>query len=1215
MKQRILGIDTGTNSIGWSVVDYTPEETHNAYQLVDKGVQTFQEGVKKEKGVESSCAAERTGFKHQRLGYWRRKVRKISLLKTLSREGFCPQLSTEELKLWRSSKIYPTNEAFRLWQLTDDNEGKNPYYYRHLCLHQKLDLNNQANRYILGRAIYHLNQRRGFLSNRKDNTKESDGAVKQGIDNLTEDMQKTGASYLGDYFYQCYQNKEKIRDHYTSRKHYEQELLAICQKQELSDELTHELCRIILTPRPPKSQKHTVGKCVFERSKTRCPQSHPLFEQYRLYAFLNNIKMQSPLESEMRALTPEEKVRILPLFLRKSKPTFKFEEIAKRLAGKGNRAIYYKDKAAIAYRFNYYMDTQVSGCPVIAQLAEVFEAKNDVDEWLDRACEVYTQAGNKSRYEIMNDVWHALHFFEDENKLKDFALNKLQLDEEHATLFSKISFSSDYAQLSLNAIRKILPYLKYHELIYSHAVFLANLPKVIPCELSTESLLPTLPDEEVAQIVSVFNEYDPKQSNLHSREEYVKCYLQYHYGLDEEAMKNMNKRLYHPSMIETYPKAKYNADLGCYQLGSPRVGSMRNPMAMRSLFRLRQVINKLLRNGQIDQDTEVHIEYARELNDANMRQAIRIWQNERNKKHLEYAEKIREEKGQNYVPTQTDLLKYQLWEEQNHICLYTGKQIGLCDLFDEQKFDIEHTIPRSLGGDSTAMNLTLCDSKFNRSVKRTLLPTELPSHELILERLDAWKEHIDQLAKDVRKINTRGVTDKEMKNRLISKRHRLQLELDYWRGKYSRFTMTEVPEGFSRRQGVDIGIISKYGSLFLKSVFCHVYTVKGTVTADFRKIWGLQEEYEKKIRDNHCHHAIDAVTIACIGKSQYDSLARYYHDAERYHWGLSDKRAIFPKPWDTFTEDVKHLSNDLLVSHYTADNVMKQTRKRVRKNGIRTQEMMQGDTIRASLHKDSYYGAITTEDPKTHQQVVRYVIRKPISDVKPQDIVDPVVRAKVEVAIHEHGSLKNAVQAGIWMNREKGISINKVRVYANTITNPLHIRQHRDESAHEYKRTYHVANDNNYMMGIYVGQNAKGKEVRDYKVINCLKASDFVNGKATRMSAGLLPKQEEKGGLLKWVLQTGTMVLLYEQSPEELKFCTPSQLCKRLYEVRKYDSSGRIYMVNHQTALQATELNYRNGVYKANDFAPAVMLRYTQFNALVQGQDFELDELGKIHFL
>ena len=54
-KKRILGLDTGTNSLGWAVVD---RDESGQYSLVDKGVVIFQEGVKIEKGVESSKAAE-----------------------------------------------------------------------------------------------------------------------------------------------------------------------------------------------------------------------------------------------------------------------------------------------------------------------------------------------------------------------------------------------------------------------------------------------------------------------------------------------------------------------------------------------------------------------------------------------------------------------------------------------------------------------------------------------------------------------------------------------------------------------------------------------------------------------------------------------------------------------------------------------------------------------------------------------------------------------------------------------------------------------------------------------------------------------------------------------------------------------------------------------------------------------------------------------------
>ena len=220
-------------------------------------------------------------------------------------------------------------------------------------------------------------------------------------------------------------------------------------------------------------------------------------------------------------------------------------------------------------------------------------------------------------------------------------------------------------------------------------------------------------------------------------------------------------------------------------------------------------------------------------------------------------------------------MKYVLWEEQNHICLYTGKQIRISDfLGTNPKFDIEHTIPRSVGGDSTKMNLTLCDSRFNRDVKKTKLPIELSNHDEIMERIKDWKRKYELLDMQIRKLKklSKGATTKEQKDIIIRKRHLLELRRDYWRGKYERFTMESVPEGFSRRQGTDISVISKYARLYLKSLFNRVYTVKGIATSDFRKIWGIQDIYSKKERVNHVHHCIDAIVIACIGLDEYNKL-------------------------------------------------------------------------------------------------------------------------------------------------------------------------------------------------------------------------------------------------------------------------------------------------------------------------------------------------------
>lgn len=99
-------------------------------------------------------------------------------------------------------------------------------------------------------------------------------------------------------------------------------------------------------------------------------------------------------------------------------------------------------------------------------------------------------------------------------------------------------------------------------------------------------------------------------------------------------------------------------------------------------------------------DSTIHIEFARELNDANKRQAlsksIKENENDRKKIKAEIIQLYKDETGLAIEPTDTDILKYQLWEEQNHRCIYTDEQIGIVDfLGDNPKYDIEHTIPRS----------------------------------------------------------------------------------------------------------------------------------------------------------------------------------------------------------------------------------------------------------------------------------------------------------------------------------------------------------------------------------------------------------------------------------------------------------------------------------------------------------------------------------------
>lgn len=1212
MTSKTLGIDLGTNSIGWAIVGNFDDR----HELIDAGSLIFQEGVAREKGNEKPAVETRTTARATRRHYFRRRLRKIELLKVLIANGLCPFVPNEDLNYWRFKKEYPMNADFLSWQRTNGNA--NPYFARKEALTRELDLTDINDRYLLGRALYHLSQRRGFLSNRKDQTKESDGAVKKGIDDLSKQMEECGCQFLGEYFYILYQENKKIRTRYTDRlKHLEKEFFAICKKQNLPESLVKDLQRAILYQRPLKSQKGLIGKCIFESNKNRCPVSHPSFEEYRMLAFINNIRLKDSADSDYRPLSKQERNQILPLFFRKYKDAFDFEDIAKKIAGKGNYS-FRDDKKETAYKFNYRMSTSVSGCPLTTGLIGIFG-----DDWVSTICSCYTLADNKSERQIVNDVWHALYSFDSNEKLFQWAVTNLQLNDEQAESFTKIKVPQDYASLSLKAIDKILPFLR-DGLRYDEAVFVANLNNVLPGHIKDDEIKKSEITNEIVDLIANFST-NPFRKTI-TKEQAVRNILEDVPGIE---LKRLDY-IYHPSKLNIYPDAELNSD-GKLLLGSPRTSSVRNPMAMRALFKLRHLINRLILEGKIDRTTRINIEFARGLNDANKRKAIERYQRENEKKHKDYSNEIKslykDTAGIDIEPTETDILKYQLWKEQDHRCLYTGEQISVTDFIGPNpRYDIEHTIPRSLGGDDSQANKTLCSSVYNRQIKKSTLPALLTDYTVIMERIGSlgWQKKIDDLANEIAKIKSSNASTKEIKDALIQKRHYLKMQLEYWREKVRRFTMTEVPEGFSNRQGVDIGIIGKYAKEYLRTLFHseerQIFTVKGLTTAEFRKMWGLQSEYEKKERVNHCHHAIDAITIACIGRREYQLWAEYIRNSESFRYNGGAK-PVFEKPWPTFTEDVKRITEQLLVVHDSPDNTIKQSKKVLKVRGKKRTDSegnllyQQGDTARAKLHKETFYGAINRDGE------IKYVVRVPLNSLTEKDIdkiVDPAVKEKVKQALHERG-YKHLFESPIWMNEEKGIEIKKVRVFTPSVTKPLHIKRHRDVSRLPHKQMYHVANDSNYCLAIYEGTTDKGKTKRSFLVLNNLEAIE-----RRKSGEDLVPMSDDNGMPLKWVLKVGTMVLFYEKSPKELYDCPQAELARRLYKVIGLSTNpagngyGAINLRFHQEArpLNDPSAKKKNGTWKIGEIIrPCIEVLHTQFNALVQGQDFTITETGTIKFL
>lgn len=1598
---KILGLDLGTNSIGWALVtketnpingDYEelislPQDTENEKF---KGVLVFPEGVKDEKGNKRSRAAERTGHRSARRLKFRRKLRKYETLKVLEKNGLCP-IDKMELEEWRMSKDpetdkkqsfkkYPTSDDFLNWLKTDEQNNKNPYYFRDKFSRKKYDWENDKDlAHELGRAFYHMAQRRGFSSNKamdggedavellrgdlieiinnidsditleevkdkiydilevhddSDNKKQDNegkklrriikntrkvldkkvtnlksleieirkiiterknlGIVKQEISELNDLISEAGCKTLGQYFYNLYNQdrhalENKIRTRHTSREdHYKAEFNQICEVQGISGGTKEALRKAIFYQRPLKSQKGLLGKCTFEGNKPRCPISHPDYEAYRMWSFINNIKIQTPADEKLRPLSEKEKERILPKFFRVSKAHFPFHEIADEIFPKGKKYIYYRhpDAKNHQYKINYQPKSTVSGCPVTAGLMRMFGKRwEEKSEWRKKLYEswktkTYKNGQQRTEDDVVHEFWHALYYSEllgdrsdeigksKQEKLQDFAERNTSLNTEQTAAFTKVKgLKKDYARLSLQAIRKILPWMKDEGLIYPHAVFMANMDKVVDKKLwndpnsrinikdglkeivegqgkeikmvnavnaqladikknggYSEPALKVsqnelgqrleeaygkktwnaLPNKQ-AILAHAFSTFE-KQAKLNNGEgkylkkqredEAVKSFLLGN-NKDGEIYCSDEKRLehlYHPSDIDLYqPQVlKKSGEVIIKNgkplkgLGSPMIPSIKNPVVMRTLHQLRALINELLIEGTIDHKTKIHIELARELNDANKRAAIERYQREREKQRELYREKIRElykmEKGVEINPTDDDVLKfsfwleqdphheppviiaekdvekYQYWDEQNHKCLYTGNSIGISDFIGPNpKYDIEHTVPRSVSYDNSQSNKTLCALKFNREVKKDSLPCELSNHQDILARIEPWKNKYLELESRIEDLvkKTKAASEKDKKDKLIQERHYLTMHRDYWKDKYERFTMKEVKAGFKNSQKVDTGTITKYARLFLGSVFKNrngfpnVFAVNGSMVDQFRKAWGLHEKeldengepkldthgnfvFKKKDRSNHVNHCQDAVTVACMTREKYDKMAHAWRFEDKGDYKGAREALERSKPWDSFAEDVKSLKNKVLIVHKHKDNLPKQTKKKERvrgkiqylleydkddngkflrdengkkipkkytngklvykldKNGQRIPKYQQGDTARGSLHKMSFYGAIKQpkrddqgnpkhtetgafilEKDKKGKDVLIFVIRKSVSELEKSEIdkiIDPRIKQIIkegrkkeaelnkkikrlqkqltkadeqseEVLKNEIDTIKNEIADKIYViPPKKGKSIytpiRKVRIKAH-VSEPLpNFKEHRDKKKgingiekHPHKKWIYVANDDNYCLAIY--ENA-AKTKRSAQIVNLMDAANYfkLSNNEDRREYTLV-EPEKRGLPIKGFLKPGTLVLFYEENPEELWDLENSERRKRLYFVRKFSKNGQTAFQYHQEARTDEQLKedyektngekapkwLTNGKSKIEfDETPVskYLLSPVNMSMLIEGVDFEISSIGKI---
>jgi CRISPR-associated endonuclease Csn1 len=154
----------------------------------------------------------------------------------------------------------------------------------------------KENRYRIGRALYHIAQRRGFKSSRKSGANEKTAVYKGSNETKTigrNDYENLILEHgsLGAAFAHLEEKGIRVRNRYTLREDYHTELKNILEVQGLKESFFEaNIIKAIFFQRPLRSQKGLVGKCILEPSKPRCPISHPKYEEYRAWSFINNIK-------------------------------------------------------------------------------------------------------------------------------------------------------------------------------------------------------------------------------------------------------------------------------------------------------------------------------------------------------------------------------------------------------------------------------------------------------------------------------------------------------------------------------------------------------------------------------------------------------------------------------------------------------------------------------------------------------------------------------------------------------------------------------------------------------------------------------------------------------------------------------------------------------------------------------------------------------------
>lgn len=660
-----LALDLGSTSLGWAMVRLKDDEP---VALIKAGVRIFSDGRNPKDG--SSLAVTRRAARAMRRRRDRLLKRKHRMMALLLKHGFFPADAIERKTL----------------------ELLNPYELRAKGLNEAITPAEFA------RALFHINQRRGFRSNRKTDKKDNDsGALKTAISTLRQQLDPSGADgksrTVGELLWRRMQASDGVRaryrerrvekedgktridksyDLYIDRAMIEAEFDALWSKQAvLNPTLFIEAARAelkdcLLHQRPLKPIKP--GRCTLEPDEERAPLALPSQQRFRIYQEVNNLRI---LREDLRdePLTLEQRDRVVTLLERpqrdkKTAHEVSFDQIRTALTLGGNTKFNLADAKRNSLKGN-------------ATSSILSKKEHFGPDWFGWPLE------------RQDAIVMRLLTEESEAALVVWLQKEFGLDEPRAETIANAGLAEGYGSLSAKALSRILPALQAEVITYDKAVQAAGYEH--HSRLNTHGEIPGLTFDTGHERI---NQGTGEIEKLHAHHQlpYYGEYLQRHVGFGS-------------GKLDDPPEKRY--------------GKIANPTVHIGLNQIRVVVNALI--NRYGHPSEVIVEVARDLKQS---WEQRKEDQEQQAKNQKRNERLRADAAKilQISPEQVkhaDIQKLILWEELSFVdiaerrCPYSGVQIG-ARMALSNEVEIEHILPFSQTLDDSLNNKTLATRPANR---------------------------------------------------------------------------------------------------------------------------------------------------------------------------------------------------------------------------------------------------------------------------------------------------------------------------------------------------------------------------------------------------------------------------------------------------------------------------------------------------------------------